>query len=232
MLKEMLNKLSSSIIAILGNKLVEDEKESYKLFQEMRSLMFFIGTVISTSILFAINPFIDIWYEGEIKTSFLIALAFALFLFIFVVKICTTVFINAKGLFKETKKCAIVDTVVNLTLSIILAFKFKIAGVVFATFISVFIAEYILKTRVLYKVVFKKKSYCFHLENIKFFIIFILDLLLSSFLIKQFNFLNIGFWFLFFTIFTILNALLVFFIYWLMKETKFIKRIKTFRRCA
>ena len=226
MIKDVLNKLSSSIVAILGNKLVEDEKESYNLFREMRSFLFYLATILCTSLLFAINPFINIWYEGKIKSNNLLALAFVLVLFTFVVKICTNVFINAKGLFKETKYCAITDTIVNLTLSILLAHKFGISGVVFATAFSVFIAEYILKTRVLFKEVFKKSSLIYHVENIKFFIILFLDMLLAYFITSRFTITNILVWFVFYTLFTIINAIFLLIIYSLLKETKFIERLK------
>ncbi len=226
MIKDVLNKLSSSIVAILGNKLVEDEKESYNLFREMRSFLFYLATILCTSLLFAINPFINIWYEGKIKSNNLLALAFVLVLFTFVVKICTNVFINAKGLFKETKYCAITDTIVNLTLSILLAHKFGISGVVFATAFSVFIAEYILKTRVLFKEVFKKSSIIYHVENIKFFIILFLDMLLAYFITSRFTISNILVWFVFYTLFTIINAIFLLIIYSLLKETKFIERLK------
>ncbi len=226
MIKDVLNKISVSIIAILGNKLVESENESYAIFKEMRSFLFFLATTLSVSLLYAINPFIDIWYNGDIKSSSLLALAFVLVLFTFIVKIATNVFINAKGLFKETKYCAIADTIINLILSILLAFKFGISGVVFATAISVFISEYILKTHVLFKNVFKKNSLTYYVENIKFFLIFILDLGLGYFVTNLFPISNILVWFAFFSVFTILNSLLLLIIYYLLKETKFVNRLK------
>ena len=230
MLKEILNKLSSSMLAILGNKLVTSENESYSLFKEIKSMMFYLATIITTPLLYAINPFIDIWYEGSIKTDFLIALGFTLIMFTHVVKISINVFVNAKGLFKETKKCAITDTIINLTLSIILAYFLKIPGVILATAISVFIAEYCMKTSVIYKEIFNRKVSSFHLENMKFIFIFILDLIVGYLITSRFNFTNIFIWFIFFVIFTLINAGIIFFIYKVLGETKFINRVKQLKR--
>ena len=230
MLKEILNKLSTSMLAIIGNKLVENEKTSYSLFKELRGMLFYIATIITTPLLFAIDPFIEIWYEGNIQTDFLIAIGFCMIMFIFVVKICINLFVNARGLFKETKKCAITDTIVNLSLSIILAHFIGIPGAIIATAISVFVAEYCMKTSVIYKEIFKKKVSSFHLENIKFFVIFILDIMIGYFITNQFTLTNIFMWFLYFIIFTLLNAFILLIVYKLIGETKFINRIKELKK--
>ena len=151
-------------------------------------------------------------------------------MFIFVVKICINLFVNAKGLFKETKKCAITDTIVNLSLSIILAHFIGIPGVIIATAISVFVAEYCMKTSVIYKEIFKKKVSSFHLENIKFFVIFIINIIIGYFITNQFTFTNIFIWFLYFIIFTLLNAFILLVVYKLLGETKFINRVKELKK--
>ena len=77
------------------------------------------------------------------------------------VRLSTTTFITANGLFKETKKCAYVDMITNLVLSLILVHFLGIAGVLIATVISMFIAEYIMKSVILFKHVLKKNVYKF-----------------------------------------------------------------------
>ena len=230
MLKEIFNKFSSSMIAIIGNKIESEKQDIYQLFKEIKSLMFYLATIICTPLLFAINPFINIWYEGSIQTNFIIALSFVLTLFIHIVVISITVFINAKGLFKETKICAITDTIVNLILSLILCYFIKIPGVLIATFIAIFIAEYCMKTNIIYKEIFKKPTYLFHVENIKYFIVLILDVLGSYFIIQNIAINNILMWFLVFLIFTILNAFIILGIYKIMNEVKFLKRIKELKK--
>ena len=73
MLRNILGKISGSITAIIGNYLSEgNEKKSHELFDEMRSMMFFVAIIISVPLFFALGSFIDIWYEGKIQTQFLI----------------------------------------------------------------------------------------------------------------------------------------------------------------
>lgn len=226
MLKNILGKIESSMTAIVGNSLAASKKKVYELYKEFDSMLFFIAIVICVPLTLAINDFIDIWYEGEIATSFLIAISFSSILFIFIVKMDTTLFVSAGGLYKETKLCALTDTIVNLILSLVLVNFLGISGVLIATFISVFIAEYILKTVVVHKNIFEVSPSKYFIKNIKFFILYIVDLIGSYYIISLFSINNIIVWFLVFAIFTIINAVIIFGVFYLLKEIEFIKRFK------
>ena len=226
MLKNILGKIESSMTAIVGNSLATSKKKVYELYKEFDSMLFFIAIVICVPLTLAINDFIDIWYEGEIATSFLIAISFSSILFIFIVKMDTTLFVSAGGLYKETKLCALTDTIVNLILSLVLVNFLGISGVLIATFISVFIAEYVLKTIVVHKNIFEVSPSKYFIKNIKFFILYIVDLTGSYYIISLFSINNIIVWFLVFAIFTIINAVIIFGAFYLLKEIEFIKRFK------
>ena len=226
MLENILGKLSSSMTAIIGNYMVKSKEKVYEIYQEFNSMLFYIAIIICTSLTLAINGFIDIFYEGEIATSSIIAISFVLLLFTFIIKMSTRLFVSAGGLYKETKYCAITDTIINLVLSLTLVNYIGISGVIIATTISVFISEYILKTNVVHKYIFKKSSKTYFIKNIKFFIIYIIDLICGYYIINLFTINNIFIWFIIFTIYTIINALIILGIFYILKETKFIDRFK------
>lgn len=226
MLRQVLDKIYGSMLAIVGNYLVEDSKRAKNIFEELNSFVYYIAIIICVPLTFAINSFIHIWYEGEIYVSTALAIAFSTYLFGFILKIPITTYTNAAGLFKETQKCAIADTIINLSLSLLLVWKFGIAGVVIATTISVFISEYIMKNVVLYKNVFKEKILPFYIKNLKFIILFIVNLVIGYILFKYINILNIFSWFIIFMIYTIINAILNYLVFVLFKENSFIHRIK------
>lgn len=226
MMKNILGKLSTSMTAIIGNYMVKSKTKVYEIYQEFNSMLFYIAIVICTSLTLAINGFIDIFYEGEIETSGMIAVSFVAIMFTFIVKMSTTLFVSAGGLYKETRHCAITDTIVNLVLSLTLVHFVGISGVLIATAVAVFIAEYILKTRVVHKYIFEISSKGYFIKNIKFFIIYILDLLLGYIVISNITINNILVWFVVFVIFTIINALIILFIFYLLKEVKFLDRFK------
>lgn len=226
MMKNILGKLSSSMTAIVGNSLVHNKERMYDVYKEFNSMLFYVAIVVCVPLIIAINGFISIFYEGKIETSFLIALSFTLILFIFVVKQSTVMFVSAGGLYKETKHCAIVDTCINLTLSLTLVHFVGISGVLLATAIAVFVAEYTLKARVVHKHIFNRSSLPYFLNNIKFFIIFILDLLLGIYIHNQVLISSLGNWFLYFIPYTIVNSLLIIIIFKILGETKFVGRFK------
>ena len=226
MLRQILDKISGSMLAIIGNSLTVDVKQSKKIFDELNSMMYFIAIIICVPLLFAINLFIDLWYGGQIQTNFLIGTVFSIYLFGFIIKIPITTYVSAAGLFKETKKCAITDTIVNLVLSLILVWKMGICGVVLATFISVFIAEYIMKNMIAYKYIFKENVVNFYVNNIKFIIILCIDVLFSWIILKNIVISNIVVWFLVFSSYFIVNLTLIYLLFKLIKEDKFIDRYK------
>lgn len=226
MLRQILEKISGSMLAIIGNSLTEDLDKSHDIFYELNSMVYFVAIVICVPLTFALDSFIDIWYEGSIVTNFVIAIVFSTYLFGYIVKIPITTFVNASGLFKETKKCAIADTVINLSLSLLLVWKLGIAGVVLATTISVFIAEYIMKNVVIHKHIFKEKVLPFYLKNIKFVIIFLIDLGLSYLIFNFITITNIFVWFAVYICFFIINSIIIYIIFKLIKENKFIYRYK------
>ena len=225
-LKNILGKISSSMTALVGNSLVKTKEKMYDLYLEFNSLLFFIAIILCVPLTLAINGFIRMFYEGTIETTFMLALSFSLILFIYIIKMNTILFVNAAGLFKETKVSAIVDTVVNLVLSLVLVNIIGIPGVLIATFISSTISEYFMKTIVVHKNVFKKDANSYFLRNIKFFVIFILDLVGGYYLVNLLTINSLLTWFVFFSIFTILNALIIFLIFKIFNESDFIKRIK------
>lgn len=232
MIKTIIGKLSSSIVAIIGNKNAENIEEGYKVYQEMNSLLFFVAIIICVPLVLAINSFIDIWYEETIKTSLLIAVSFVSLLYVFIIKLSSTTFVTSAGLFKETEKCAFLDMTINLILSLILVNYLGIAGVTIATALSTFISEYILKTIVLFKNNFKKEAKYFFLNNIKYFILTLIVLFIGYLVISKIIITSILNWFLIFVIYTLLNTVLVLGCFYLFKDLNFLKRIKYLLRRA
>lgn len=226
MMKNILGKLSSSMTAIMGNTLVKSKEKTYDMYLEFSSMLFYLAISVCIPLTLAINGFIDIYYNGKIDTSFLIAFSFCLVLFSYIVKLCTTMFVSAGGLYKETRRAAIVDAGINLALSLSLVHFIGIAGVLLATAISVFISEYTMKTIEVHKNIFNKSSKIFFTKNIKFFILYFVDLFIGYKIIELFTINNLSMWFIIFTLFTITNSLFVLLIFKILNETKFINRFK------
>ncbi|MBO5096618.1 MAG: hypothetical protein J6B98_07065 [Bacilli bacterium] len=226
MIKTIIGKISGSIIAIVGNQSVNNNKRSYEIYKELNSFLFFVGISICVPLYLAINYFINIWYENAISTTNFIAICFSILLFVFTIKLPTTTYITSNGLFKETKKCATIDMLTNLILSLILVNFFGIPGVLLATIFSMFVSEYIYKTIILYKNVFKRDYMKYFVYNLKFFGVFVIDLIVGILIINQISIDSIITWFGIFIIYTTLNSLIILLVFNILKEAEFINRLK------
>lgn len=226
MLNTIVGKFATSITAIVGNYMEEDNKKAYNIFCEFNNLMFYIAIVVCTTLIFAFNGFIDIWYEGEIATSMANSIAFSLLLFINIIiqPVCT--FVNSAGLFKQTKICAATDTIVNLVLSLSLIHFYGISGIVIATVLSMFIGQFLMKGKVAFDNVFKEDFIKFLLSCLRFIIIFIIDVLIGYIVFKNVNITNIFIWFIVFAIYFVLNAVFVLILFKLNGSDNFLDRIK------
>ncbi len=225
MLKNILGKISSSIVAIIGNKNAKDGEKIFDIYKELNSLLFLIAICICVPLLLAINGFIDIWYERTIATSSLIAIAFCSLLFVYITKLATTTFITSTGLFKETKICAYCDIVINLSLSLILVHYIKISGVIFATAISQTICEYVMKSVILFKNIFHQNVLKYLLGNLKYLIIVGIDLAISYLIITHIAINSIVTWFGVFLVYTIINSLFILLIFYVIGELHSLSRI-------
>lgn len=226
MLKNILGKLTTSMTAIIGNMLASSKEKSYELYKEFNSTLFYVAIIICTPLTLAINGFIDIFYEHEIYTNTLIAISFTAWLFSFIIKSNTTMFVSAGGLYKETQYCAIIDTVVNLILSFVLLQFIGISGVVMATAVAAFIAEYVLKGKVVHNKLFNMGCKKYHFNNLKFILLYIIDIIIGYKIIGLFTIDNLLIWFIIFMIFTIINAVIIYLIFKLLKEDRFTSRFK------
>ena len=87
-----------------------------------------------------------------------------------------------------------------------------------------------MKTNVVYKNIFSKKSFLYHVENIKFVVITVLDVLIGLLLFNYISINNILIWFIVFSVYFIVNSLLVFLIYKIFGQAGFVNRLKSFKK--
>jgi len=225
-LMDIVNRFSSSLLALVGNFLVTKKNEAKALFMELNSMVFFAGTCLCVPLLFAINGFIDIFYEGLIDTNPILALLFSLLLFYIVIRIPFNMFGTAAGLFKETKICTILESIINLSLSIILVHVLGLPGVLLATLIAYLISDYCIRPQIIYKHVFEDKPTKYYLTNFGFILVLIVDMFVGYLIFRNVVVNNLLSWFIIYAIYTLLNAIAVFGVYHVMNQTKFLNRVK------
>lgn len=219
-------RLESSSLSSIGNLLVSEKEKAKKVFLEYNALCYYIASLLFTPLLFCITPFINIYYGEKYILPFIGSTCIVLILFIKIVIMALESFIHALGYFDKIKKCAIIEAVANLVLSLILLFHFGISGVLLATVLSYFLGTLNLYPKILNKYYFKDSKICYYSQSFKMIFGNIFSIILIGILYKIFSISNIIIWFIFGILSFIINFLIITIYFKLIKEDLFMKRFK------
>lgn len=174
----LLTNFLSGTTAAVGNLVAEKDKlRIKKVFWELMSLNHFMGGLLVLSLYFGINPVISLWLGEKYVMSNEIVMLLLANLYIMKMRVPMDEFINAYGLFNDIW-APITEAILNLTISIVLAYFWGVSGVLLGTFISVTLLALIWKPYFLYKNGFKEKISIYWKG---FFALLFLFLLLLSF---------------------------------------------------
>lgn len=178
------SKIGVSLYSIIGQEYFKNEKMSInenKFFQ-FNSFIFFLATIVCSSLIFSYNSFINLFYGSEMLADNVAVYLFIFLIYFQIIRITLNTYVNACGLFKETKICTISEAVINFSLSLILSSHYKIAGILFATIISYIIADFIIKPIFIIKNLHLFKIKEFYKEELKNLLCFVVLIILNSFL--------------------------------------------------
>ncbi len=133
----MISQLYNSVVASIGNLNVEtNRKKMTNTFNKMFFVNFWIYHFTSISLLFLINPFIVIWLGEDYLLSTFTVIILVINYYIFGMRKTAMSFRYATGNYKNDWYSPIIEAVINVGVSIILAKYIGIAGVFLGTIIS------------------------------------------------------------------------------------------------
>lgn len=227
-LKQFIDKISGATFSGIGDLLLESREHSLKIFNEFNGMMFFIATIICVPFYFVINQFINIWYEGKIFTSVVLAILFTIILFYQTIRTPLKVFTLSSGKFKEVKIFVILEILLNLILSLILVNQFGIPGVLIATVISLLIADFMTKPFVIFNKILNHKPYKYYIVCIANFIFCTLEILWMNIAFET-QYSSILECLIYGTIIGIINLIISTIYFYLTKQLDFLKRFKKVR---
>ncbi len=154
-LLQFVNTAFAGTAAGIGNLVAENNKENtHKVFWEMMALRFYIGGVSVIVLYFVTEPFILVWLGDKYILSKYVLLLFLINMFIMQVRIPVDHFKDAYGLYQDVW-APVVQSVINLSASMILLKYFDLAGILMGTTIAFSIVILIWRPYYLYKHGFK-----------------------------------------------------------------------------
>ncbi len=226
MIKLMIQRLSSALLPSVGNLLVSEKEKAKKVFVELNSLLFYLANVLVVPIFFMLTPFIGLWYGADYESTKLVCLLFSLLLYIEIIRISLETYVKASGEFKEIKNCGIYQSVVCLTLSLILVHKFGIMGILFSTIFAFVTGTFAQYPRIICKKIINDKIESYYLKCAKYLLGLVLSFGIICFLDSVISISSLMTWALKGFILLIVNLIVTSAYYFLTKELYFLERFK------
>ena len=223
-LKQFVDKIAGATMASVGDLIIESKEKAGKVFDEFNQMVSYIGSVLCAPLFIIVNQFIDIWYEGEIVTSISLAILFTIILYYQVIRIPLKVYTFSSGKFREIKIFVILEILINVTLSIILAKFMGIPGVLIATVTSLFIADFTTKPVVIYKKIIEGNCFKYYIKAISNMIFVTICLAVYYFIFPR-SYSNIFICILFGGLVGILHLIVTTLYYKITNQVQFFERI-------
>ena len=129
--------VSGSLNPIVGNyATVSSKEDTYKLYIRCTWLGFWISSCLTVCLFTLLNVFIEAWLDGSYLFQPGVVAVLCLQFYLQCSRIVNNIFINGCGLFMKDKLRPLVESAVNLAVSVILAAKYGIIGVFIGTCVS------------------------------------------------------------------------------------------------
>ena len=136
-IKKVITAVAQGVAGAFGNMIAKREDKVLKdRFQQYELLMYFISTTlfITTAMLFL--PFVKIYTSGVEDVNYirpLLAILVCVANYFACMKLPYETLVFASGLFRDTKKAAYLEALINICLSIALAFVVGLNGIIIGT---------------------------------------------------------------------------------------------------
>lgn len=187
-LKTIIKNIFNGITASFGNLTTKHNKEAEReVFDIMVFVGFFVSGFVTVCFLNLINPFVTVWLGEKfvVSTSSMILICINFYLMCNQMPLDTIK--EAEGFYKKDRYIPIIQAIINIILSIILAGKMGLNGVLLGTTISYLLTVFWIKPLLLNKCIFEEKSTSYFLNQFKYVITITIIYLVSSGIIHYIN---------------------------------------------
>jgi len=227
MIKLMVQRLNSALLPSIGNLLVSEKEKARKTFEELNSVLFFIGSLLFAPLFYMLSPFIGLWYGNEYVSSSVVCLLFTTILYINIIKISLETYVKAAGEFKSVKNSSIYQSIINIAISLLLVKRFGIAGVLIATVFAFITGNFIQFPRIICKKIINDKPFNYYKKVFKYLIGLMINMGICFLVNRMLKNTSLTMWLLNGVILFSINFITTITYYWAVKENAFYYRIKT-----
>ena len=176
----MIDQAFASITSSVGNLLIASKKsEKYEVYEKINFLNFWIAGFSATCVFIIMESFITVWVGSEYILEHLVLIVLTINFYLTIVKNTMINFKDASGIFHEDRFVPFIESAVNIASSIILLKLFGLAGVFMGTVLSTLVLHLYSYPKFVFCPLFDKKYIEYVKQLVKYFVIFIIGLLLT-----------------------------------------------------
>lgn len=155
----LLGRLMNSFIPTIGNFILQHEKkEVEQLYKKLLFVNMWFASLCTICLYVLLNPFIEVWLDESFLLTKFTVIIICLQFYVKACQIISNAFINGAGLFNRDRIRPLIESVINLVVSIVLAKEIGIAGVFIGTCVSSLLTSYWREPYLLYKNVFESNG--------------------------------------------------------------------------
>lgn len=152
----LLGIVSTSILSSIGNSIVVHDME--KNYQDMKKFNFIYMLISGWATIFLLclyQPFMKLWMGEQYLFDFKIVVLFCVYFYCLEIGVIRASYSDATGLWWENRNRAILETICNIVLNILLGKLWGVYGIICGTLFSLLLINFGMGSQILYKHYFK-----------------------------------------------------------------------------
>lgn len=175
MINQVMGQIFSALTASVGNlNAAESTQTSYKVFKVLHFASFWFFSFCTICLFVLLNPFIELIYGKNYLFSLPIVGIICLNFYIMGIRKIPIIYKESMGLLWQDRYKPLIESCINLVISIVLVQYFGTAGVFIGTFISMVSTSLWVEPLILFKYGLKMSWNEFWFTNLKYFLIFLI----------------------------------------------------------
>lgn len=168
----IIGQIISATTASVGNMLVTENKEKqFNVFKKIRFANFWISCFSATCLLVIMDSFIKVWVGEKYLLSLTVLVVLVINFYFNSTRTTYNAFKDAAGIYYEDRFVPIIESLLNIIISIILVKRFGLSGVFLGTIFSGLILWVYSYPKFVYKKIFGKKYINYYIETIGYFVL-------------------------------------------------------------
>ena len=175
----VLTQAIQALTPTVGNVLTDkNTRRNYILFRKIRHISFIIALASSVGILLLSDTVISLWLGKEYTLPTITLLILVLVHFQRLMRLSYSVFKEAAGIFHEDRFVPVIESLINIVVSVVLVLWIGLPGVFIGTFVSSLALWFYSYPKFVYQKLFNRSRKQYYMEMLAYMLIFLIVILI------------------------------------------------------